>query len=146
MIRPAWSSNPDSLITIARQRVLRRYQQRHRDRHMEAWQSHHSESLGLSWFSSNLCCKLSYVVTKFIFFAQAFDSGLYMAVITVHGLLGKKMLLFFFHAELLIQHAAGTLTRLLAGTIILCRWMTSNEALNWFVLLIVLLAVARGAV
>ena len=32
MIWPAWASNPDSPITVARQRVPRRYQQRHRDR------------------------------------------------------------------------------------------------------------------
>ena len=32
MIGPAWASNPDSPITVARQRVLRRYQQRHRGR------------------------------------------------------------------------------------------------------------------
>ena len=32
MIGPAWASNPDSPITLARQRVLRRYQQRHRGR------------------------------------------------------------------------------------------------------------------
>jgi len=32
MIRPGWASNPDSPITLARQRVLRRYQQRHRGR------------------------------------------------------------------------------------------------------------------
>jgi len=32
MIRPAWASNPDSPITVARQRVLRLYQQRHRGR------------------------------------------------------------------------------------------------------------------
>jgi len=30
MIRPAWASNPDSPITVARQRIPRRYQQRHR--------------------------------------------------------------------------------------------------------------------
>ena len=32
MIGPAWASNPDSPITVVRQRVLRRYQQRHRGR------------------------------------------------------------------------------------------------------------------
>ena len=32
MIGPAWASNPDSPITVARQRVLRPYQQRHRGR------------------------------------------------------------------------------------------------------------------
>jgi len=32
MIRPAWASNPDSPITVARQRVPRRYQLRHRGR------------------------------------------------------------------------------------------------------------------
>ena len=32
MIRPGWASNPDSPITLARQHVLRRYQQRHRGR------------------------------------------------------------------------------------------------------------------
>jgi len=29
MIRPAWASNPDSPITVARQRILRHYQQCH---------------------------------------------------------------------------------------------------------------------
>jgi len=32
MIRPPWASNPDSPITVARQRVPRRYQLRHRGR------------------------------------------------------------------------------------------------------------------
>ena len=32
MIGPGWASNPDSPTTIARQRVLRRYQQRHQGR------------------------------------------------------------------------------------------------------------------
>ena len=32
MIGPGWASNPDSPITIARQRVLRCYQQHHRGR------------------------------------------------------------------------------------------------------------------
>jgi len=32
MIGPAWALNPDSPIAVARQRVLRRYQQRHRGR------------------------------------------------------------------------------------------------------------------
>jgi len=32
MIGPGWASNPDSPITVARQRVLRRYRQRHRGR------------------------------------------------------------------------------------------------------------------
>ena len=32
MIGPAWALNPVSPITVARQHVLRRYQQRHRGR------------------------------------------------------------------------------------------------------------------
>jgi len=46
MIRSAWASNPDSPITIAGQRILRGYQQRHRGRlwrksyvHTKAWET-----------------------------------------------------------------------------------------------------------
>jgi len=36
MVGPAWASNPDSPITVARQRAPRRYQQRHRGRQSNA--------------------------------------------------------------------------------------------------------------
>ena len=38
MIQPAWTTNPDSPITVARQRILWRYQQRHR-----CWQKQWTE-------------------------------------------------------------------------------------------------------
>ena len=35
MIRPTGASNPDSPITVAKQRVPQRYQQRHRGKHVK---------------------------------------------------------------------------------------------------------------
>jgi len=40
MIRPAWASNPESPITVARQRVLRRYQQCHWGRLIQLGEIH----------------------------------------------------------------------------------------------------------